>query len=730
MPIRLCSRICFVLSLAVLAPLAIHARVIPGVRSSMAPIPSEVSSTHFTVTVGGVSSPVMHAVSGYYLFNFEIHEPTTVTVTADDAHYWDTGVEVQPWSLGIRPQLQGHTISLTLSGPAKISITRPGDHLAGAEMLFLFANTAEKDPPVKTSAGVRYYGPGVYRENIDAKSGDNIYLADGAVIFGGLNLWDVDHVRVFGRGTIIYDGPQDPDHDEGWKNQKNWHVIGMHDATDISIEGITCVVRSRTWMIQMRDSRHVLFDNVKVIGGSKGNANQDGMDWLGGGDAVVRNSFFRAADDIFAMYGNWDGYTPEALTTPGHEVDNITIEDSVLSTSISNVVRVGWPRKIFDSRHFVMRNTDVIHMGMGGCGVPFALFEIWADPGGKGDHSDYLFENIRMDNWYSLVQLRQPNPGIHNVRFRDISGLETPSMVQSVLLGAVDGVTFDGVKLGGRVIRSNAEMPLELKQSAAPPDYSGGNAPIASFAYDSGMISPGRDVKFEASSSGPPTNKIVSYEWSFGDGGRAAGSSVHHAFTDTSGTLWDRSGRYRVLLKTTDAGGRSAWAYEPVVVTNSLLPAVKAAAAAIPGLGYHYYESGSVSLPSIASATAVASGISPTLEPSLRKRPEDYGVMFDGFIDIPADGGYTFTLLSTDEGEISIDSTVIARSPKPLAQVCGLVGNAVQSSSGSIGLAAGKHAFHVAMTHTKGSEGFAVLWQGRGIAQSAVPASALFHSEK
>jgi hypothetical protein len=729
MPIRSSSRICFqFLSFTLLSALSLHALTNSAPRPSVAPIPSEVSSNHFIVTVGGTSSPVMHAVSGYYLLNFAIDGPTKITVTADDPHYWDTGVEVQPWSLGIRPQLQGRTISFTLSSPVKISITRPGDHLAGAEMLFLFANTPEKAPPLKASATLRYYGPGVHHENIDAQSGDNIYLADGAVVFGALNLWDVDHVRVFGRGTIIYDGPQDPDHDEGWKNQRNWHVIVMHEAKYISVEGITCVVRSRTWMIQMRDARNVLFDNIKVIGGSPGNANQDGMDWLGGGDAVVRNSFFRAADDIFAMYGNWDGYTAEALTTPGHEVDNITIEDSVLSTSISNVVRVGWPRKIFDSHHFVMRNSDVIHMGVGGCGVPFALFEIWADPGGKGDHSDYFFDNIRMDDWYSLVQLRQPNPGIHNIHFRDISGLETPSMTPSVLLGDVDGVTFDGVKLGGKLMQSNAEMPLNVEQGAAQPDYLD-DAPAASFVYNAGMIAPLRDVQFEASSSQSPKHKIVSYQWSFGDGARATGPVVHHAFGDTSGTLWDGSGRYRVLLKTTDSGGRSAWEYQPVVVTKSLSPPVTAAPA-VQGIPYRYYEPDIVSLASIANAVPVASGISSTLQTTPRKRTENYAMVFDGYIDIPADGGYTFTLLSTDEGEISIDGTVIARSPKPFPQVCGLAGNAVQPASGSIGLAAGKHAIHVAMTHAKGEDGFSVLWQGRGLAQSTIPASALFHLER
>ena len=49
--------------------------------------------------------------------------------------------------------------------------------------------------------------------------------------------------------------------------------------------GLTCVIRSRTWSIQMKDSTGFTYDDLRVIGGNPGNANQDGMDWLGGGDA-------------------------------------------------------------------------------------------------------------------------------------------------------------------------------------------------------------------------------------------------------------------------------------------------------------------------------------------------------------------------------------------------------------------------------------------------------------
>ena len=108
--------------------------------------------------------------------------------------------------------------------------------------------------------------------------------------------------------------------DEGWMQKPDWHCIGALEAQNVEIDGLTCIVRSRTWSIQMKDSTGFRFDDLRLIGGNPANANQDGMDWLGGGDTIVRNSFLRASDDVFAMQGNWDGYTDEDMVRPGHDV--------------------------------------------------------------------------------------------------------------------------------------------------------------------------------------------------------------------------------------------------------------------------------------------------------------------------------------------------------------------------------------------------------------------------
>ncbi|WP_158748263.1 PKD domain-containing protein [Acidobacterium sp. S8] len=668
-------------------------RAYAALDAKIAPIPAEVSSNHFIVSVNASHSPVMHAAGGYYLLNFDLDGPAQITVTASDTHYWDAGVEVQPMRLGIRPHREGASITFPLDGPTKLSITRPGEHFGDSEMLFLFANAADRSGITAATSNVRYYGPGVHRENIDAHSGDNIYLAAGAVIFGSLNIWQVHDVHVSGRGTIIYDGPQNPSHDEGWMHKPNWHVIVMDNARNIDIEGITGIVRSRTWMVQMRDSRQITFRNVKIIGNCPGNANQDGMDWLGGGDTLVQDSFFRASDDIFAMYGNWDGYSEAALTTPGHEVSNITIDNSILSTSISNVVRVGWPRKIFDSHNFTLRNSDVIHAGFGGCGIPFALFEIWADPGGKGSHSGYHFDNIRLEDWYSLAQLRQPNPKIRDVTFTHIWAMNGPGMVPSALKGDVAGVSLQGVNLGQGEVDQDSELPLEVLNDAKSPQYEKNDLDIG-FSYTPGLLRPGMEITFTASGL-----SNLHYRWLFGDGTTAEGQTVKHAFPDADGTLLEGSGSFRILLYSSDGIGREAWYSQIVVISDSLRAA---------------QENGDRSL---------QQGLIPV---------DGNKKSVEGFIRVPADGGYAFTLLTSTTASLMIDG-VRAHSPVLRPQVCGSPGNAVQPVRLSLALARGLHRIQIMREPEIENADVAsdhpfLLWQGPELSMRLVPETALFHT--
>ena len=708
--------------------LALPAAAQAAARVEAAPVPAEMRSTAFTVTVNGEPVEVAHAAASYEYVSFDAIGPMDVAITAAEAGFWDKGVDIQPWRLGLRPTRQGQTIRFRLNGPAKLSISRPGDFLNHAAMLFLFAGTPP--PPLPRDPKIHAWQPGVYRQSLNPKSGETYYLAPGSYFFGSLNLWKVHDVKILGRGTIVYDGPQDPDNDEGWMQKPDWHCIGALEAQNVEIDGLTCIVRSRTWSIQMKDSTGFIFDDLRVIGGNPGNANQDGMDWLGGGDSVVRNAFLRTSDDVFAMQGNWDGYTDEEMLRPGNDVENILIENSVVSTSISNIVRAGWPRKTFNSRNFTLRDSDVLHGGIGACGQTFALLGFWGANKAKGVHSDYTFENLFLDNWYSLAQMEQEYPGLHGFTFRNIWALDQPPLADSTMIGDVAGVTFDNVKYGQTRAAADADLPLVVSAGAQAPQFTASHNPVAAFTFDPPVFAPGQEVTFTAQAS-PGAH----YTWLFGDGTQAHGRRARHSFPDAEGTELDGAGkgagRFRVLLRVEAPQGSAEaplvdWAGQGVVAVARWREAATATGPELPGLAWRIYPGEWTELPDLSAEHAVFTGESPGLRADSQGFTR-YAAAWDGLIDIPADGGYTFHLLARDGARLVIDGVEVARTGPSFAQVCGSPGNAMRYDRGSLGLRAGKHAFHLEGLHSASQGEPRLLWEGPGLPLTDVPSAAYSH---
>jgi len=679
-------------------------------------------SSAFTVKVDGKPVDVAHAAANYDFVNFDTTGPITIEITAAEPGFWDAGVDIEPWRLGIRPVRDGQTIRFPLAGPAKLSISRPFDFLNHARMLFLFAGTPPAPPP--HGANVHVYAPGVYKQSLNPKAGDVLYLAPGAYFFGSLNLWRVDHVKVLGRGTIVYDGPQNPDTDEGWMQKPDWHCIDSMDAHDVEVDGVTCILRSRTWSIQMKDSSGFTFDDLRVVGGNPGNANQDGMDWLGSSDGIVRNSFFRASDDVIALMGNWDGYTEEDLRRPGRDVHDIVVENSELSTSISNIVRAGWPQKTFNSRNFILRNSDVLDAGIGACGQQFGILGFWGADGAYGDHFSYLFENLFLDNWYSLFQIEQRKPSLHGFTFRNIWALDQPPLVGSSLDGNITGVVLDNVKYGQKLVTNNADVPLSTTGGAAPAKYAQTDGIAAAFTVSPPIVSVGQKVTFTARAA-----RGVNFTWLFGDGTRAHGRRVTHKFTDAQGTSLDArngAGRFRVLLKAEDNQGRQDWAAQGVVVVSHWMDPVQPVAQLTQGLGFEIFPGSWTTLPDFTSQSPVLAGEAPNLNANAQGFTK-YGVTWDGFIDIPVDGGYTFHLMARDGARVVIDGVEVARTGLPFAQVCGSPGNAMRYDRGSLGLRAGLHRLHVEALHVASQGPPRLLWEGPALPLTDVPAAAFQH---
>lgn len=349
------------------------------------PVPNEFISSQYIVSVNGKEVPVFHAGLNVYFAGFDFTGQARIkvitgkqnrryyTLAADKENqqddpkgFWKGGAQVRPLSRNIHPQTNDSVVTFSLTEAGQYSVEQPGVNTFKDQVLFLFANRPENDRPQNGNSRVIHLKPGIHQQHIDLKSGQTLYLEAGAVLFGSINVWDAKNVRILGRGTLVYYGPQSEDHDDGWIHQKNWHPFTTHNVQDLMVSGITFVGKSRTWSVQMHTTFDAVFDNVKIIALNPQNINGDGFDWYGGGRTQIRNCLVRSMDDLFAIFtpnSSEDMWATNKFTQG--EIKDILIENCVLWSTVANVYRVGFSGQALKTENIVMQNCDIIHIKKG-----------------------------------------------------------------------------------------------------------------------------------------------------------------------------------------------------------------------------------------------------------------------------------------------------------------------------------------------------------------------------
>ncbi len=135
------------------------------------------------------------------------------------------------------------------------------------------------------------------------------------------------------------------------------------------------------------------------------------------------------------------------------------------------------------------------------------------------------------------------------------------------------------------------------------------------------------------------------------------------------------------------------------------------------GVRYGQYLGTWSALPDFTALTPAETGARATFNISPRLQNDNFAFEFEGFIDAPAKGVYTFYTNSDDGSQLFIGTTMVVQND-------GL--HPPQEASGTIPLKAGRHAIRVTMFESGGGEVLDVSWAGPGIAKTIVPAGALF----
>jgi hypothetical protein len=115
--------------------------------------------------------------------------------------------------------------------------------------------------------------------------------------------------------------------------------------------------------------------------------------------------------------------------------------------------------------------------------------------------------------------------------------------------------------------------------------------------------------------------------------------------------------------------------------------------------------------------TPARTGTASVVDLAPRSRDDNFGLRYRGFVDVPADGSYTFYTASDDGSKLYIGDT----------QVVNNDGNhAEQERAGSIGLKAGKHAITIIYYEAGGGQTLSASYSGPNLGKQLIPASAFY----
>jgi alpha-N-arabinofuranosidase len=137
-----------------------------------------------------------------------------------------------------------------------------------------------------------------------------------------------------------------------------------------------------------------------------------------------------------------------------------------------------------------------------------------------------------------------------------------------------------------------------------------------------------------------------------------------------------------------------------------------------PGVHYEYYEGIWKNLPAFPGLTAKRSGVFEQFVLPDTNSGENFAVLYRGYIKIPADGTYTFSVNSDDGADLVLDDDLIVDNDGQHAPV---------EQSGCAVLKAGYHQIKVGFFQAGGGKTFEVSIEGPGVQKQVVPKNLLFH---
>ena len=396
--------------------------------SPVSALPARVSAVPFNQVWPGYQRPINQTeLASFSAFDME----APARITAECARPFKD-VKIRPSSYGILPETDGTKISFTLNEPKPLTVECDGWHGA----LHLFPNAPDKYGIKAKTEKIRYFGPGVHHPGKMAlNSGETLYVADGAIVYGCVEAKHQREIKIIGRGVL--DGSKIP-------RKGAPGLISLYNCEDVFIEGV--IMRDpSSWTLITAKCKNVAIENVKLIGLWRYNA--DGIDVVNSSGVTISRSFLRTFDDSIVMKGlkSWGG----DATDPGF-MKNILSEKCVIWCDWGRALEIGAETCADYFDDIVFKDCDIIHNSHVALDIQH---------GDRAKITNVLFEDIRveMDDFNPMYSFQKEPGEFYTDAGRDFCprlfyiGIAGTMWSKDTVLGSVDGVTVKDVKVTSKL---------------------------------------------------------------------------------------------------------------------------------------------------------------------------------------------------------------------------------------------------------------------------------------
>ncbi|MEO5815190.1 MAG: family 20 glycosylhydrolase [Gemmatimonadaceae bacterium] len=137
----------------------------------------------------------------------------------------------------------------------------------------------------------------------------------------------------------------------------------------------------------------------------------------------------------------------------------------------------------------------------------------------------------------------------------------------------------------------------------------------------------------------------------------------------------------------------------------------------LPGLRAEYYPIGVNTVQKL-TGTPASVAVAPDFVVPAGPRASTFGMIFSGYLRIPEDGVYTFTVASDDGSALYLGERLVVDNDGPHSR---------RGVSGQVALSAGLHPVRLLFFEGGGGYSLQVEWEGPSLLRTVLPAGALFH---